>query len=232
MKHQVPDAERCIYATRQKDFVLWHNLLYLKITPKRSNEDVLVFVVLGLKRQAAIDGCHRYLGHQGRDHTLSLLRERFWWPGKAQRMMLSIWNCEKCRIFEAKPQIPPHGTHPLYWAIVFGTHRLRVHGGNSGHQGKTSRQECLGRRGPFYMLYSGVCHQQPYCTHDGMHFTMSFFRCLGSLDDWCLTRHLSSRGKLYQSCVIFWALPRSGHRPTIRRPTVPSKEYIRHSEEW
>ena len=49
MKHQVPDAECCIYATCQKDFVLWHNLLYLKITPKRSNEDVLVFVVPGLK---------------------------------------------------------------------------------------------------------------------------------------------------------------------------------------
>ena len=32
------------------------------VTPKRSNEDVLVFVVPGLKRQAAIDGCHRYLG--------------------------------------------------------------------------------------------------------------------------------------------------------------------------
>ena len=45
MKHQVPDAERCIYATHQKDFVLQCNLLYLKIMPKRSNEDVLVFIV-------------------------------------------------------------------------------------------------------------------------------------------------------------------------------------------
>ena len=107
MKHQVPDAECRIYAACQKDFVLRRNLLYLKVTPKRSNEDVLVFVVPGLKQQAAIDGCHCYLGHQGRDRTLSLLRERFWWPGMAQRMMLSIRNCEKCRIFEAKPQIPP-----------------------------------------------------------------------------------------------------------------------------
>ena len=107
MKHQVPDAERHIYATRQKDFVLWRNLLYLKVTPKWSNEDILVFVVPGLKRQAVIDGCHHYLGHQGRDRMLSLLRERFWWPGMAQRMMLSVHNCEKCRIFEAKPQIPP-----------------------------------------------------------------------------------------------------------------------------
>ena len=107
MKHEVPDAECHIYATHQKDFVLRRNLLYLKVMPKRSNEDVLVFVVPGLKWQAAIDGCHHYLGHQGRDRTLSLLRERFWWPGMAQRMMLSVRNCEKCRIFEAKPQIPP-----------------------------------------------------------------------------------------------------------------------------
>ena len=107
MKHKVPDAKCCIYAARQKDFVLRRNLLYLKVTPKRSNEDVLIFVVPGLKWQPAIDGCHRYLGHQGRDRTLSLLRERFWWPGMAQRMMLSICNCEKCHIFEAKPQIPP-----------------------------------------------------------------------------------------------------------------------------
>ena len=107
MKHEVPDTERHIYAACQKDFVLWCNLLYLKVMPKRSNEDVLVFVVPGLKRQAAIDGCHRYLGHQGRNCMLSLLRERFWWLGMAQRMMLSIHNCEKCRIFEAKPQIPP-----------------------------------------------------------------------------------------------------------------------------
>ena len=107
MKHEVPDAERCIYAACQKDFMLWHNLLYLEVMPKRSNKDVLVFVVPGLKRQAAIDGCHHYLGHQGRDRMLSLLRERFWWLGMAQRMMLSIRNCEKCHIFEAKPQIAP-----------------------------------------------------------------------------------------------------------------------------
>ena len=106
LKHHIPDAECNIYAARQKDFVLWRNLLYLRVMPKRSNEDVLVFVVPGLKRQAVTDECHRFLGHQGRDHMLSLLKERFWWPGMAQRMMMSVRNCPKCRIFEAKPQIP------------------------------------------------------------------------------------------------------------------------------
>ena len=107
LKYHVPDAERCIYAARQKDFVLRCNLLYLGLMPKKSNEDVLVFVVLGLKHQAAIDGCHHYLGHQGRDRMLSLLKERFWWLGMAPRMMTSVHNCSKCHIFEAKPQIPP-----------------------------------------------------------------------------------------------------------------------------
>ena len=107
MKHKVPNAECRIYAAHQKDFVCRCNLLYLKVMPKRSNEDILVFVVPGLKQQAVIDGCHHYLGHQSRDRMLSLLRERFWWLGMAQRMMLSVLNCEKCCIFEAKPQIPP-----------------------------------------------------------------------------------------------------------------------------
>ena len=45
--------------------------------------------------------------HHARDRMLSLLKERFWWLGMAQRMMMSVRNCPKCHIFEAKPQIPP-----------------------------------------------------------------------------------------------------------------------------
>ena len=49
----------------------------------------------------------------------------------AQRMMLSVCNCEKCCIFEAKPHIPPMEpivcTEPL--DLV---HIDCVHGGNRG----------------------------------------------------------------------------------------------------
>ena len=103
LKHQIPNAECWIYVAFQKDFTLWRNLLYLRTTLKRSNDNILAFIFPGLKCQASIDGCHHYLGHQGRDRILSLLRERFWWPGMAQRMMMSIHNCNKCHIFEVKP---------------------------------------------------------------------------------------------------------------------------------
>ena len=37
--------------------------------------------------------CHRDTGHQGRDHTYSLLRERFWWPSMHTQMTLMLKGC-------------------------------------------------------------------------------------------------------------------------------------------
>ena len=71
----VSDYERHFYAARQKEFTLQDNLLYLQVTPTNSQDTAPVFVVPTADRQATIDGCHRSVGHQGRDHTLSLMKE-------------------------------------------------------------------------------------------------------------------------------------------------------------
>ena len=71
----VPEADRQLYAQRQSDFILRDNLLFLKVTPANSTETMSVFVVAERKCQAAIDACHRCAGHQGRDRTLSLMKE-------------------------------------------------------------------------------------------------------------------------------------------------------------
>ena len=70
-----------------------------------------MFVVPARKRQAAIDGCHRSAGHQGHDRTLSLMKERFWWPGISRALVMAVSNCGRCKQFEAKPQIP--GMQPI-----------------------------------------------------------------------------------------------------------------------
>ena len=69
------DYEKRFYVARQKEFALQDNLLYLQVTPTNSQDMVPVFVVLTADRQAAIDSCHRSAGHQGRDRTLSLMKE-------------------------------------------------------------------------------------------------------------------------------------------------------------
>ena len=46
--------------------------------PKGENEDLLLFVVPSMDQTATLNGCHRDAGHQGCDHTLSLLQGCFW----------------------------------------------------------------------------------------------------------------------------------------------------------
>ena len=107
----VPEIDRRYYAQQQKDFVLKDNLLFLNLMPSNSTETISVFVVPAQKRQVAIDGCHQSAGHQGRDWTLSLMKERFWWPGMSQALVMAVSNCGHCKQFEAKPQIP--GMQPI-----------------------------------------------------------------------------------------------------------------------
>ena len=107
----VPEVDWQFYAQRQSDFILRDNLLFLNVTPANSTETMSVFVVPERKHQAAIDGCHWCARHQGRDWTLSLMKERFWWPGMARALVLAVSNCGHCKQFEAKPQIP--GMQPI-----------------------------------------------------------------------------------------------------------------------
>ena len=98
--------EKCFYAAWQKEFTLQDNLLYLQVTPTNSQDMALVFVVPATDWQAAIDGCHCSAGHQGRDRTLSLMKEQFWWPGMSQALLRAIANCGRCIQYEAKGQLP------------------------------------------------------------------------------------------------------------------------------
>ena len=56
----------------------------------------------------------------------------------AQRMMMSVRNCPKCRIFEAKPQIHPMEPVVCTEPLDSSAHRLRLHGGDGGHDRETS----------------------------------------------------------------------------------------------
>ena len=70
-----------------------------------------------ITRTAALNGYHQDAGHQGHDHTLSLLQECFWWPGMAKQMRLVIDACRHCLQYESgtpkAPLCPIAATTPL-----------------------------------------------------------------------------------------------------------------------
>ena len=61
-----------------QNFMVLQGTLYLHSMPKGENEDLLLFMVPKTHQTAALNGCHQDAGHQGHDHTLSLLQEHFW----------------------------------------------------------------------------------------------------------------------------------------------------------
>ena len=103
---KVPDDIRQTYAHHQQDLVMSHNLLYMKATAHNTRDVTLAFAVPAIKKRAAIDQCHHDSRHQGWACTLSLLRERFWWPWMQVETMMAVKKCCRCRLFEGQDQQP------------------------------------------------------------------------------------------------------------------------------
>ena len=76
-EHVSSEEGQMIWRNHQ-NFTTLQGTLYLHSTPKGENEDLLLFVVPKMHWTATLNGCHRDTGHQGHDHTLSLLQEHFW----------------------------------------------------------------------------------------------------------------------------------------------------------
>ena len=70
--------------------------LYLHSMLKGETKDLLLFVIPRAQHVATLHGCHRDVGHQGCDHTLSLLWECFWWLGMTNQMQQSSKSCMCC----------------------------------------------------------------------------------------------------------------------------------------
>ena len=100
-----------------QNFTSLQGTLYLCSTPKGEDEDLLLFIVPKAHWTATLNGCHWDAGHQGCNHTLSLLQEHFWWPGMAKQMRQVIKACRHCLQYEGStpkaPLCPIVATTPL-----------------------------------------------------------------------------------------------------------------------
>ena len=104
-EHALSEEGKIIWRNHQH-FTILQGMLYLCSTPKGENEDLLLFMVPKMNQTAILNRCHWDVGHQGHDHTLSLLQEHFWWPGMAKQMRQVIRARKHCLQYEAAPPKP------------------------------------------------------------------------------------------------------------------------------
>ena len=88
--------EGLLILQNQQNFTIHQGALYLWSMCKGQTEDLILFMVPKAHCVATLKACHRDAGHQGCDHTLSLLWEHFWWLGLANQMKQSIKSCMYC----------------------------------------------------------------------------------------------------------------------------------------
>ena len=96
LNHLKDSSNKREWSANRADFRLREGRLYKRYLPRGDSEVVECFVVPKSLRATALHGCHRDAGHQGRERTLSLLRERFWWPGMKKDMVKMLETCKRC----------------------------------------------------------------------------------------------------------------------------------------
>ena len=97
------------FLRNKKILKLVKDVLYRKSYSDNSTSKKTLWqlVVPKLFRERALLGCHDDVGHQGILRTLSLLRERFYWPGMQEEATQHVLKCSRCLRRKTPPQVAP-----------------------------------------------------------------------------------------------------------------------------
>ena len=97
------------FLRNRKNLKLVKDVLYRRSYSDNSasKKTLWQLVVPKLFRERALLGCHDDVGHQGILRTLSLLRERFYWPGMQEEATQHILKCSRCLRRKTPPQVAP-----------------------------------------------------------------------------------------------------------------------------
>ena len=97
------------FLRNKKNLKLVKDVLYRKSFSDNSTSKKTLWqlVVPKLFRERALLECHDDVGHQGILRTLSLLRERFYWPGMQEEATQHVLKCSRCLRRKTPPQVAP-----------------------------------------------------------------------------------------------------------------------------
>ena len=97
------------FLRNKKCLKLVKDVLYRKSYSDNSTSKKTLWqlVVPKLFMERALLGCNDDVGHQGILRTLSLLRERFYWPGMQEEATQHVLKCSRCLRRKTPPQVAP-----------------------------------------------------------------------------------------------------------------------------
>ena len=112
--HRKDSSEVKALLSIRKSLKLSKDILYRKsYTDNSSSKKVLwQLVVPKAYRARALAGWHDDVGHQGGMRTMSLLRERCFWPGMQAEATQYVVKCSRCLRRKTTPQVAP--LQPIY----------------------------------------------------------------------------------------------------------------------
>ncbi len=130
-----------------------------------------------LQRTQLIHSAHSSLGtgHPGSNATLSLLKDRYWWPNMAREERRFVQGCEECAISKSPRHLPAGKLLPLSipnqpWShLMLFSYMKSILGGLWLLEPKAVAYLCqMGKSAPGYNISSlSVCcqlHVDAYCT--------------------------------------------------------------------
>jgi hypothetical protein len=89
----------------KNSLLLKRGVLYRKRTV--NEEETYQLVLPDDYQSQALIGLHDEVGHPGKDRTLSLLRERFYWPSMTKDVEEKLKNCQRCILRKARGDVAP-----------------------------------------------------------------------------------------------------------------------------
>ena len=111
----ISDRRHSTLNKSRNNLKLIRGVLYREITEKEVKKQQLVLPEEYI--QEAIKGCHDNVGHPGRERTIALLRERFFWPGMTTDVEKWVKGCERCTkrksTTEKAPLVSITSSYPL-----------------------------------------------------------------------------------------------------------------------
>ena len=95
------------YMKRRSELTLHEGVVHRRTKRFGMEEDTLQLVLPKRYHRIAFQVCHDKMGHLGRDRTLTLIKDRFSWPGMERDVKEWLKTCDRCMKYKRKQDKAP-----------------------------------------------------------------------------------------------------------------------------